>query len=70
MWKKLVYRYAVSNMVALVQLQTILAILRFSGLNMCDLVDYFEEIYSRLSGMGSVISEEMQVVVFMAFFPQ
>lgn len=66
MWQKLHERYVVTNVVTKVQLQTRLSKHVYRGQVMSDYVDMFEEIFNRLSGMGSHIQEDMQIAMYLA----
>lgn len=66
MWKRLNDRYAVSNTATRVQLQSKLSKLSYTGQVMGDYVDSFEDIFNRLAGMNSPISEELQVAMFLS----
>lgn len=68
MWIRLRERYAVSNIVTRVQLQTKLARFAYNGQAMPDFVDEFEEVFNRLSAMESPVSEELQVAMLLAAF--
>ena len=68
MWKRLSDRYAVSNTATRVQLQSKLTKLSYSGQVMGDYVDSCEEIFNKLAGMGSTVSEELQVAMFLFSF--
>ena len=68
MWHRLRDRYAVSNSATRVQLQSKLTKLTYSGQYMGDHVDSFEEIFNRLAGMDSTVSEELQVSIFLSSF--
>ena len=68
MWSRLSDRYAVTNVVTKVQLQTRLSKLSYQGQTMSDFIDIFEEIFNRLDGMQSNIQEDMQVAMFLASF--
>lgn len=68
MWNKLQERYAVSNTATRVQLQARLARMMYINQPMGDYVDGFEEVYNRLDGMQSTISDEMQIAMFLASF--
>lgn len=54
-WSRLRDRYAVSNTATRVQLQARLARMVYSGQMMQDFIDPFEEIFNRLSSMGSQV---------------
>lgn len=65
MWLKLRERYVVSNIVTRVQLQAKLSQIQYSDQFMSDFVDSFEEIFNRLTAMGTAIAEEMQVAILL-----
>ena len=68
MWQRLKDRYAVSNTATRVQLQSKLSRMLYKNQSMQDFVDDFEEIFNRLSAMGSSVSEELQVAMFLSSF--
>lgn len=68
MWERLRDRYAVSNVVTRVQLQTRLSRLAYSDQAMSDFIDEFEECFNRLSAMECAVSEQLQVAMLLASF--
>ena len=66
--KRLNERYAVSNITTKVQLQTKFARISYSSQSMGDYMDAFEEIFNRLEGMQSPITEDLQVEMLLASF--
>ena len=68
MWKRMKDRYAVSNTATRVQLQSRLSRMTHSNQPMGDYIDSFEEKFNRLAGMGSLITEDMQIALFLSSF--
>lgn len=66
--KGLSERCSVRNVVAMVQLQAKSVKLRYSDQIMSDYIDQFEEVFSRLDGMKSIIQEKVPVVKLLASF--
>lgn len=66
MWKRRQDRYAVYNVV--IQLPKKLSKYSYDGQVMYDLIDEFEEVFNRVQAMGSPVSEDLQVAMFLASF--
>lgn len=66
--KNLQERYAVSNIVTRVQLQTKLSRMAYENQPMADFIDGYEEAFNRLAAMDSPVAEELQVAMLLSAF--
>ena len=68
MWKRLREHHSVSNLASRVKLQSKLARIQYNQKAIGDYIDGFEEILNRLAGIGSAISEDMQLAMVLSSF--
>lgn len=68
MWIMLKDRYAVANIATRLQLQTRISRMAYRSQLISELVNDFESLFNKLAGVGSAVSEDMQIYHFLAAF--